>query len=77
MDQYAPYTSFPAPFAPLTPQQQAQCAVHLPKSDNETVKRQSCMMTASGEMVCDDTRRDGHGMIVRQACARPPAAYTI
>lgn len=73
MDPYTPYISVPAPFAPLTPQQQKQCEIQLPRSDNDTIMRQSCMMTASGEMVCDERRRDGHGMIVRQPCSRPPA----
>jgi hypothetical protein len=37
------------------------------------------MYTAGGEMVCDNTRRDGQSMVVREACdnKKVPLGYTI
>lgn len=70
------YISSPAPFAPLTKETEKQCKIHLPKDDNETLKRQACMFSASGDLICDDKRRDGQGMIVREACSRPPVGYS-
>lgn len=71
MDFYL-YESKPAPVE--NNETKKQCA--LPKNDNETLKRQACMFSASGEMICDEKRRDGQGMIVRETCSRPPMAYT-
>lgn len=68
------YTSQPAPLekrVDITLQEQQEPTCNIPKSDNDTLRRQACMFTASGEVVCDDSRRDGQGMIVKQSNPAP------
>lgn len=42
--------SQPAPFVCYT----SKCIESLPKTDNDTVKRQACTYLASGDMKCED-----------------------
>ena len=64
------------PSAILDSQNEMPC-IAVTKSDNATLLRQSCMYSASGELNCDNSRKDGQHMIVEKPCSKPPNGYTF
>jgi hypothetical protein len=62
MDQFV---SQPAPVQAYVSDNKACDPYINRKCDNQTLKRQACMFSASGDMICDETRQDGFNMILK------------